>query len=445
MPKQILIAVLFILSTLNADAQDTKARVQAMFMDSTATVQFYRGRMNDINDVLITLGSDGREYKGIMKFFRSNAEFRVTGTVKGKTLHLIERDSFYSMTGKITGTIDNFEGIKADWINYDNSVGGKMHLIPYPTEPEYPTYCGDNKWIRIYSGKIGDEVVDFILSRGTNFQVEGLAYFQKQNRSYRVEGEITNYNRDIALKLRGNDYKDIGKISGKIDFKTDNIEATFTDLNARTFNSTIKKVETISMGCIEYADFISEMEVTYPKTRSIKFNEMLNGHIQDWLATARTYTRQYRGQFARPTAKMRASLRSYYWCDVDYYSDRIISGKATYTNTWENGYQGYAFNFDFKNNKTIELKDIFKEGTGYEAFIQKYVRTALKKRPFFTDPAFQVWLKKETFPYFTIRKEGINFISGFNAIFGEQNCTIPYSELKPYLKAESAINFLVIE
>ena len=104
MPKQIIIIVLFIISTLNADAQDTKARVQAMFLDSTVTVQFYRGRMNDINDVLITLGSDGREYKGIMKFFRSNAEFRVTGIVKDKTLHLIERDSFNSMTGHIYTT-----------------------------------------------------------------------------------------------------------------------------------------------------------------------------------------------------------------------------------------------------------------------------------------------------------------------------------------------------
>jgi hypothetical protein len=67
----------------------------------------------------------------------------------------------------------------------------------------------------------------------------------------------------------------------------------------------------------------------------------------------------------------------------------------------------------------------------------------MKKRSFYSDATFQKWIKTEKFEYFTIRKDGLNFISNFNSIFGEQNCTIPYSELKDYLKAESSISFLL--
>lgn len=445
MQKSIYILFILLLSFIEITAQSTKERVQSLFSTEgeVESVRFFRGRMNDVNDVMIALGTNGKEYRGIMKFLRSNAEFRVSGQVKGKELILLETDTFGNSTGRITGTIDDFEGIKAKWTNINRTLGGSMILIPYPTEPEYPTYCGDNKWIRLYSGKIGGEKVDFLLSRGTNFNINGLAYFHKQDKSYAVEGSLANYNRDISLELRDNNYNSFGKITGKVDFKTDNIAATFQDLNDRTFESTIKKETTISVGCIEYADFITEMEVTYPKTRNIKFNEILNEYIQEWLKTSRAYTNQYKEQMKRPNSTIRASLRSYFWCNVEYFSDTIISGKATHVNTWESDYNGYAFNFDFKKNEKITLESIFKPKSGYQKFIIGYIQKEMKKRSFYSDATFQKWIKTEKFEYFTIRKDGLNFISNFNSIFGEQNCTIPYSELKDYLKAESSISFLL--
>lgn len=444
MQKHLYILFILLLSFLEITAQSTKERVKLLFPTEgeVKSVQFFRGRMNDVNDVMIALGSNGKEYRGIMKFLRSSAEFRVSGQIANKKLRLLETDTFGNSTGRIIGTIDDFEGIKANWRNLDGSIGGSMRLIPYPTEPEYPTYCGDNKWIRLYSGKIGGEKVDFLLSRGTNFNINGLAYFHKQNKSYSVEGHLENYNRDITLQLRDNNYNSLGQITGSVDFKTDDITAVFKDLNDRSFESIIQKGATLSIGCIEYADFISEMEVTYPKTRNIKFNEILNEYIQDWLKDSRAYTNQYKEQMQRPTASIRASLRSYFWCNVEYFSDTIISGKATHVNTWESDYNGYAFNFDLKKNKKITLESLFKAKSGYKKFIQSYIQKEMKKRPFYSDATFQEWIKTEKFSYFTIRKEGLNFISNFNSIFGEQNCTIPYSELKTYLKAESSISYI---
>lgn len=428
----------------NAQAQiSLKERVQAAFGDSTVEVRFFRGRLNDVNDVVIALGANSDYYHGWMKFMRSDALFRLEGRVDSNHIQLIERDTFGNRTGEIIGTLDDFEGIRATWNNFNRTIGGKMRLIPYPSEPQYPMYCGDNKWIRRYEGTIGDEVVDVLLSRGTNFRLSGLAYFKKQNKSYAVDGELTNYNRSITLTLKDNNFKVLGSIAGDVEFKSDKIEAIFTDANGRELNTSIAKTATYMVGCKEFADFFTEAEITYPKTRNIKFNTLIEDHIQAWQKTARAYTRQYREQFPMPTPSMRASLRSYYWCDVDFYSDRLISSKATFTNTWENDYESHVFNFDFVANEEITLNALFKEGSDYQTFIQQYIQEEVKKRPFYTEAAFKQWMSKTKLPYFTIRKDGLNFISEFNAIYGEQHCTIPYNELKPYLKDETAIDFLM--
>ena len=207
--------------------------------------------------------------------------------------------------------------------------------------------------------------------------------------------------------------------------------------------SVLTKDQTISVGCIEYADFISEIEVTYPKTRNLKFNKMLNDYVQSWLKTSRAYTKQYKTQMKTLKPEMRASLRSYFWSDIHYFSNSIISGKATHTNTWENGYDSYSFNFDFENNQEITLEDIFQSGSDYDTFIKDYIQAEMKERPFWKEPMFQKWLTTAQFDYFTIRKEGINFISEFNTLFGEQNCTISYEDLKPYLKESSVVTTLI--
>lgn len=441
--QKTIIILLFILLTFDANAQSIKERVKAMFSDSTATVQMFRGRMNDMNDVFIALGSDGTDYKGIMKYFRSETEFLLEGRVNDKTLSLTEKDTLGQRTGQIQGTIDEFEGIKAEWNTYGKKVGFSMQLIPYTYEPVYPTYCGDNKWIRAYTGLIGDEVVDFILERGANFQIDGTAYFNNQKKSYTIRGDLTNYQRNISLELTDNNYNIIGKIEAEVNFSSENIKGTFTDSNKHTFDCSFSKGETISMGCSEFADFATAMFVTYPKTKNVKFNEWMNEYIQDWQSSARAYTRQFQQQMPRLTPFMRASLRSYFWFDLSFYSSQLISGKATHTNTWESGYQGQSFTFDFTNNKRITLVDIFDKNSNYQQFIKDYIRKDLENRNYYNEPAFQKWLINAKFEHFTILQEGINFSSDFNSLFGAQHCTIPYEDLKPFLKKESVVNGFV--
>ena len=93
--------------------------------------------------------------------------------------------------------------------------------------------------------------------------------------------------------------------------------------------------------------------------------------------------------------------------------------------------------------KIIELEDILQSGSDYDTFIKNYIQSAMEKRPFSKEPMFQKWFSEATFEYFTIRKEGINFISEFNSIYGEQHCTISYEELKPYLKEDSVVTNLL--
>lgn len=434
--KKVAIIVWGILWSFSLFGQTMEDEVRAMFSDASRILwmEHYKGRLSDINDVAITLAYDGTTCKGMMWYLRSKTQFRLEGKIlNDTTLQLTEYDKNNRATAKIEGTIKEYDGIVGNWFTLDETLGEQLELLPTGSEPRYPGYCGDNKWIHKYSGTIGNDDVEMMLRRGNNGLVKGTIYYNTLNRTYFVEGNLLNNGRAIYLEIKDLNWKPIAKINASVDFSSDNISGEAITPNGE-LSCELPLFEKMEVGCIEYADFLTKTEITYPKTTNQDFNENLNAKIQDWLSLSRTYTKDYSEQIPSLAAAQRASLRSYCWYEIDCFSSRLISGKIIQTNTWDNDYQGFSFNYDLIENKEITLEGIFKENFDYQGFIKRYIDKDVKKRPYYNDGFYETWIKSQKFEYYTFRKDGLVLSTKFNGTYGEQQVTIPYEILIPFLK-----------
>lgn len=438
--KQLLIIISFLCTTV-LSAQDMKEQVRQLFAEGTTLkwVEHYRGRINDINDIAMTIGFDGHHCKGYLYYLRSKDKLKVEGTIQDTILNLLEYNAQGIQTGSITGSIKDFEGIAALWQNYDKSLSEELQMLSAVREPRYPGYCGDNKWIRHYSGDFEGGKIDVLLVRSNNGLLKGTMYNNTTQKTFLVEGTYLKKKRSIVLDIRDLNWKAKGQIVGFVDFHTDDIKGHYklTDDTRQVANLYVYRQ--LAVGCIEYADFLTKTEITYPKTRNQDFNDLLRERIQDWLTSSRAYTKQYAEQIAQLAPSQRASLRSYCWYDMDFLSDSLISGIITQSNTWDNQYQGFTFNFDLVTNQEITKASLFRADSGYESAIQQYILGELQNRPYNEDPDYMKWIQTAQFPYFTIRKDGLVFRSDFNSTYGEQQVVIPFDWLKAYLKTDSSI------
>jgi hypothetical protein len=434
--KKVGIIIWGILWSFTLSAQTMEDEVRAMFSDASKIlwIEHYKGRLSDINDVAMTLAYDGKTCKGMMWYLRSKTKFQVEGKIlNDTTLQLIEYDKTHKATATIDATIKEYDGIKGNWFTLDKKLGEQLELLPTAQEPRYPGYCGDNKWIHKYSGTIGNDEVEMILRRGNNGFVKGTVYYKKLNKTYFVEGNLLNNGRSIYMEIKDLNWKSIAKINASVDFSSDNISGKAI-MPIGEVNCELPLSEKMEVGCIEYADFLTKTEITYPKTTNQDFNEALDTKIQDWLSLSKTYTKTYSEQIPSFSAAQRASLRSYCWYEIDCFSNRLISGKIIQTNTWDNYYEGFSFNYDFVENKEITLESIFKEGFDYQGFIKRYIEKDVKKRPYYNDGFYESWIKSQKFEYYTFRQEGLVLSTKFNGTYGEQQVTIPYELLIPYLR-----------
>lgn len=442
--KNIIIIIWGILLSCQVAAQSMEDEVRAMF-DNASEVQWiehYKGRLSDINDVAMTLGYDGRTCKGKLWYLRSKTSFKVEGQIIGDTmLKLIEYDSLGLATGRVEGTIEEYDGISGSWFTLDRTLGETMELLPTTREPRYPGYCGDNKWVHKYQGTIGSDDVEMILRRANNGYVKGTVYYKNENKTYLAEGEIIKNGRAIQLEIKDLNWNVKAEITGKVDFSSDRISGKVMVQNEEKLCD-LPLTETMSVGCIEYADFLTKTEITYPKTQNQNFNDHIRNEIQDWLALSRAYTAEYSSNLSLLTASQRSSLRSYCWYEIDGFSNRLVSGKIIQTNTWDEEYQGFSFNYDLVANKEITLENLFKEDFDYSNFLNRFVDNEVRKRPFYGDGYYEVWVTTQKFNYFTFRKEGLLLSTSFNGIYGEQQVIVPYEVLIPHLRDASIIEMI---
>ncbi len=410
-------------------SQSIEEEIRAQFESSGQITWFkyFKGRIDDFNDIVVVLAHDGSNCRGQLKYLRSKTTFQLIGKIKNQVFELKEIDNKLNTSGFLKGRIEG-NVIHAEWTNFDNSIASKIWLEETKTLQDFPVHCGDNKWISLYMGKGSGIELELILHKEAGDHLSGIAYLQ--GKSYDIRGDIDNRN-FLNIYLKKYVEQNFARLEG--DFKNQNFfRANLIEDDGASRSLTFKLKERLRVGCVEYADYVTSFDITYPKTRSAAFNNWIRHTINGWTQSCRNYSKKV-SDSSKP--ELRASERAYGWCQLDMYSSDLISGFLSFSSTWENGKLGLAFNFDAKNELLITKADIFKSHFDQNQFLKPVIKILFKNHPLYNDEGFRKWIEHEAaFPFFTIRKEGINFSTDFNILYGRQNVTIPFEELRPFLR-----------
>ncbi|MFK8005302.1 MAG: hypothetical protein AB8H03_02985 [Saprospiraceae bacterium] len=421
---------LILLSPIFCFAQkiDAKDYVKTLFENQAEIqwIKYYKGRIDDLNDVAITLGFDGVNCKGRLTYLRSNTDFDLNGYIENETLLLQELDQKNNVSGILSGKIAG-KTINGNWKNFDGSRGGNLTLTETEKIVKFPSYCGDNKWIRKYQGKIANNNWEILLQKESSDQLTGLVFHKKKNTSYSIKGNV-DINNNFTLKAKNQKGQIVETFVGLL--KQDQL----TIGTKKSKKITLAPFEGLTIGCVEYADYATGYDITFPKTTNAAFNKQMDEETNAWIKACRKHLLKIKKQNTSADPKMRATERGFAWGEVEYFSQSVISGFMTFSNTWTPGQKLIVFNFDMKNDRMLYLEDIFENKKDYQKYIRNYIKKEIKNHQLYADPDFKKWIKKSNFSYFTIRKNGICFSTKYSMLYGRQSVTIPFRQLQPFLK-----------
>ena len=411
-----------------AQKVDAKDYVKSLFVNQSNIqwIKFYKGRIDDLNDVAITLGFDGTDCKGRLTYLRSNTVLDLIGHIENQTIYLQESDRHNNVSGYLSGKIVG-KTINGNWKNADGSRGGNLSLTETKKIVKFPSYCGDNKWIRKYKEQASNDNWEIILQKESSEQLSGLIFYKKKNISYSLKGNVDTDD-NFIIKAKNQKGKIVETFEGYLQ------KDQLTIGKVKSQKNTLLPTDGLTIGCVEYVDYSTGYDITFPKTTNAAFNQQINEETNAWIKACRSYLLKVKKQNPSMDPKKRASERGFAWSEVEYFSKKVISGFMTFSNTWTPGQKLISFNFDFENDRMLYLEDIFRNKKDYQKFIRNYIKKEIKNHHLYSDSDFKKWIKKSDFPYFTIRKDGICFSTKNSKLYGRQSITIPYRQLQPFLK-----------
>lgn len=397
--------------------------------DKVWWVRHYKGLVNDMHDISITLGFDGDEYHGYATYLRSKTRFQLYGK-SGTKFKLYEIDQSGKVSGILQGSVSP-QLLKANWHNYQNTVGVSMRLTKTDANDKELISYGHNKWTKNYEGNYMGKPTHLLLQHYTEGQYKGFFYMTHENKTYQVEATQQAGEDRVYLHL----INEKNEKKARLDCR--NMGANRVDCTLRSdegiFSSQLKHTQTINTQGIELMDYAIVMDVTYPYIENADdFNAIIYQQYDKWLKKNRSQTVKEKRK-TKENPDNRAMMRAYGWYDIEYLSPKYVSLRLYYVDNWSD-YEEIVWTYDLENQKTLQPEDLFVDDSGYAEFVREYITKTLKRHPDYKDEDYSKWVEKESFEFFSLRHEGINFSTKYNPIYGVRNVTVPYYKMRPYLK-----------
>lgn len=421
---------LILLSPIFCLGQKTDATdyVKSLFENQSKIqwIKHYKGRIDDLNDISITLGFDGIDARGKLTYLRSNTTFDLLGFVEDGQIYLQELDAYAKVSGTLSGNITG-KNINGNWKNFDGSRGGNLSLKETDKPVKFPSYCGDNKWIRKYEGRVASNPIEILLQKESSERLSGLVFYKNKNISYHFKGNVDKDD-NFTLKVKNQKGQIVETFVGSLQ------QDQLTIGSKKSKKITLTPTDGLTIGCVEYADYATGYDITFPKTTNATFNKQMDEETNAWIKACRNHLLKVKKQSTSAEPKMRAAERGFAWTEIEFFSKNVISGFMTFSNTWTPGQKLISFNFDLQNDQMLYLEDIFENKKDYRKYIKNYIKKEIKSHQLYSDSDFKKWIKKNNFSYFTIRRDGICFSTKYSMLYGRQSVTIPFRQLQPFLK-----------
>jgi hypothetical protein len=408
--------------------------------EEPASLQWIRslkGRMDDVAPIDITLGYDGHNCRGYLTYLKSRNRFRLIGTLEEDQLQLEEHDPVNALTGMLQGTLSDRK-LSATWSNSDNTVGSRVEAEePLPGQT-INIGCSENKWVNRYITRYNGGRADMVLIRMHNGALDGFLWVEADAKTYVLKGEMKpdgSYEIEAILPN--------GKVAAILQgsFKTMlNTECAWVGSGEkRSFSFAIK--DKLQLGCFDYADYRSSYDAIYPRSTCVACNNWLDQQVSSWVTQCKSAIASLKTPLSPAT---RNSYRASCWTDIACWTENILTGYLTFSDTKSDFPLGKSFNFDLRAGKEITYNDLFNKGFNAKAWFDAYVKKETPKLPAFANDAnYRAWIDKNGFPLFTLRRDGMELSTLFHPTYGRQHLLVPYGELKPYMKKENPVADLV--
>lgn len=404
--------------------------------------ELFKGRINDLNDIDLSLNMNGDKIEGEMKLLRSATVLDLKGKKRGNKWELQEsKDGVVS--GFIEGEFRNgfFDG---DWTNLDQTLSAKIQFERAQSETKFASRCGNNKWARIFEGSVGDEKAVLILQKDCLNDLNGVIRLKEE--SLEVDGVFTKGNSDIkelsvASTLRTINGLKAGFLNGKL---TGNRKFTGWLIKAgKRERVAFEYKDEIAVGCKVFMDYMTSFDLLYPKSRETELNKIILAKASEWQTVAYRYMDSLRRVNFDLKPSLRHQARAYGGYRLVKADQKVISGYMQMSNSWGGKESVWAFNYEVENNQLFEWSNQFKRRFNYAAFFKSKIETAAQKMPLSGDEDFDEWMAKQAFDQFVLGDTGIVFISEFHPVFGMQKILIPYEDLKGKVKKKRLLKGLL--
>jgi len=257
-----------------------------------AQTKYYKGRIDDISDITMSLTCEGKNCEGNLTYIRSKDEFKLQGTLQDNRLQLQEFNQANKCTGYLSGKKEG-TGIQLAWKNKEGTIGNAIKLKEVARRPDFPTFCGDNKWINAYSGRIKGKEVDLILHRVDNNRILGTAYYLDKKQKVLIDGNLSD-NNNLHLKfISARTGEEIGSLRGVYKDKQ-NLSASFYNEQQMQSFVSFRLSKSLAVSCLEYADYYTNYDFLFPKSGNAVFNEVMVLLTTDWINDCRKNAQRIR-------------------------------------------------------------------------------------------------------------------------------------------------------
>lgn len=394
----------------------------------------FEGALESYHPIQMVLAFDGKSCSGYYKFNSSGISFQLEGDLEpDSSITFVELDKSDQISGYLTGIYSD-DSFQLLWRDVKKLTELNLDLLRVDQFTESFNFSQEKSLVKIVAKSYGKQIDLWqdVKEQSINIVGKNFPYFSFD---YKCNSDCTKIE---SKELRtGSTYHTFQMIP----FNDEKETITFFKKDGTKYLFVGEKEETIYMKHKTFADYRVMIDLSYPVTKSFKFNKWVETNInkvQEQLLDE-IYESIIEDQGDIPDE--RYQFESYSWYDIDYISKDVISGTITHTKSWKSSTEKIAFIFDNREQEMLEVRDLFKSNFDYEGFITEFLKERKDNLSSGTSSGPKLkWIKEDDFDNISINEMGLICNSDYSVIFGDNKIIIPFDAFKKYLDNKSIKN-----
>jgi|GEM_PF-5966875 len=394
----------------------------------------YEGLLDNYHPIKMVLAFEGKDCSGHYTLESSDLSFSLEGDIEGDSvISMIELDANDQISGYLMGVILE-DNINLKWTDVKKLTEHKLVLARVNKFIEKQFVPQEKSLVKIVGKSYGKRIDLWqdVQEQTINIVGENFPFF---NFEYRCNDDCTKIESTSIRK--DSEYKTVQMVP----FNEEKETITFYKKDGTKYLFVGKREETIYMKHKTFADYRVMIDLSYPVTRSFKFNQWIESNINK---VQQTLIEEINGKLVNDQGNIpeeRYQYEAYSWYDIDYISADIISGTITHTKSWKTTTEKIAFIFDNKEQKMLDLQDLFKSGFDHKDFMESFLAEQKKNMSAGTPDGPKLkWISEDNFDNISVNEMGLICNSDYSVIFGDSKFIIPFDAIKKHVRSKSIKN-----